>query len=298
MTLGRTAPTTAERRRLRMILGGLLHQPGLLPGARGLGLSGELIGDLALRGVFRLIERGPLPVRAAIRGSDVTPAAATARALHAEMGPLDPALIMALIEDLVEAVEFPAEDEVTDHDAPDERPQGGSCELADPVGAHRGNEAASPAESSRNPSGSRPRGQPQPQPQKTRHGAIPPGLDSAAIIDRKLRWLDEMNTDPSVSNMEFRALYRMAGKYLDGESGTISVGLERLAADIGGTRHGVQKVLRKAVASNRLLHVGGTMRGGRGRTNTFIPMFREPQEPLTQLSVNPGSRIRARKRGF
>ncbi len=100
----------------------------------------------------------------------------------------------------------------------------------------------------------------------------------------KLRWLDEMSTDPFVSNMEFRALFRMANNYMD-SNGLITVGLYRLAQDIGATRQGVQKVLRKAIASDRLLQVGEYPRGGRGRTYAFIPMFSEAPELQTQLSV-------------
>jgi hypothetical protein len=93
--------TSTAKRRVHMVLGGLLHNPGCFEAARRAGLSAELIDDPVLRGVLRLISRGPIAARAAIRGSDVTPAAAAARKLHADSIPLDPAHIVALVQDLV-----------------------------------------------------------------------------------------------------------------------------------------------------------------------------------------------------
>ncbi len=131
MMLDRTASLTETRRLEQMILAGLLHSPGVLKAALVAGFNDDLIDDLVLRDVFRLIRRGPLAIRAAIRGSDVSPAAAAARALHAEIDPLDPARIVGLIKGLVEGVEFPDDDELAEDEVPDPAPRnGGDTHLA------------------------------------------------------------------------------------------------------------------------------------------------------------------------
>jgi hypothetical protein len=95
---------TAQYRRARMILGGLLHSPGSFESAVRAGLSAELIDDRTLRDIFRLIARGPLQTVAVVKGSNITSAGTdAARRLYAETRLLDPACMIGLIADLVGA---------------------------------------------------------------------------------------------------------------------------------------------------------------------------------------------------
>ncbi|HEY4408075.1 MAG TPA: hypothetical protein VGN55_25765 [Xanthobacteraceae bacterium] len=318
-----SAPNRSATRRVRLILGGLLHQPGLIENARKHGLGIELIVDRDLLPVFRLIERGHMAVLAAIRGSDVTPAAAAARALRAEIRPLEPGAILSIIRDLVTGVEFPDDDEPTEDEVAEPVPQPGQAEHAGPIRDQRDHQDPRPPSESRpvpsarvvvvmpddddddelsgmvvadpppppygraegtGPKWSKRRPKPEPPP-KINPVRFSPGLDPKTFTEMKLLWLDEMNTDADVSPMEFRALFRMASHYMDPETAVITVGLQRLADDIGGTRPGVRKVLGKAIASGRLKQLGESPRGGRGRTCLYVPMFSEAPKLQTQLAV-------------
>jgi hypothetical protein len=118
---------------------------------------------------------------------------------------------------------------------------------------------------------------------RTNRVPFPAGLDVKAFTATKLRWLDDLKTDCDVSDFEERVLGHMVSQYLNRQTGTAWMGHERLAADLGRTRNGVQKALNKSVEAGRLSRLvgGGCVKGGKGATNTYTPMLLDNlEEPM------------------
>jgi hypothetical protein len=107
--------TDAERRRVVMVLSGLLWNPGTLEGAVRAGLTVTHIPQ-ALRPVYHLIERGHVAVSGALRGTNVSPEAATARKLHAASTLLAPDHLIGIVKDLVAECDEPEHIEVEESD--------------------------------------------------------------------------------------------------------------------------------------------------------------------------------------
>jgi hypothetical protein len=104
----------------RAIVGGLLHAPGHFTraGCERIGLVPEAISDSSLRSILHhIIDRGQIAVWAALKGSDVSPAAAAARKLYAETVLLDPANLIGLVRDLVTDGDEPEHIEVEESDS-------------------------------------------------------------------------------------------------------------------------------------------------------------------------------------
>jgi hypothetical protein len=105
---------------------------------------------------------------------------------------------------------------------------------------------------------------------------FPAGLDAKTFTGVKLQWLDECAADPNISHFALRVLQVMASKFLNAESGTAWAGHKRFAAQVHGTRRGVQKALDNVVTAGKLFRIvgGGRVSGGKGFTNSYRPLIR------------------------
>lgn len=118
---------------------------------------------------------------------------------------------------------------------------------------------------------------------------------SDAHTRNRLRWLDALSVDPSISMADFRVAFRVS-TYINRDLGYAWPSVATLAAEVGLSERAVQYSLRKLTSTGALETVSG---GGRGKTNRYRLASKTPngaapfksENPASDCTVSPAERV-------